>query len=79
MSKDVTHGYPDPAGIATLRSNAVLGIGLVAALLALARGKSAVNTWLSIIVLSVILDVGLLWSIVWQRLSGQATVDDVER
>ncbi len=77
-------------GSATLRSIGVLGIVLVAALFALvlwvlydwgllALGNSALNTWLSILVLSVILGVGLSWSILWQRLSGQATVDDVER
>jgi Family of unknown function (DUF6524) len=75
---------------ATLRSIGVLGIVLLAALFALvlwvlydwgmlSLGNSALNTWISILVLSVILGVGLSASIIWQRMSGQATVDDIER
>ncbi len=77
-------------GTATLRSIGVLGIVLVGALFGLMvwvlydwgllrLENAGLNTWLSITVLSVILGVGLSWSILWQRLSGQATVDDVER
>lgn len=36
------------------------------------------NTWLAIVVLSIVLAIGLSWSIVRRRLSGQADVDDVD-
>ncbi len=75
---------------ATLRSFGLLGIVLLVALFALvlwvmddwgmlSLDNPTLNTWISILVLSLILCVGLSWSILWQRLSGQATVDDVER
>ncbi len=37
-----------------------------------------VNTWIGIVALSVVLAVGLSWSIVRRRLSGQADVDDID-
>ena len=37
-----------------------------------------VNTWLAIVVLSAVLAIGLGWSIVRRRISGQADVDDVD-
>lgn len=37
-----------------------------------------VNTWLAILTLSLVLAIGLSWSIVRRRLSGQADVDDVD-
>ena len=36
------------------------------------------NTWLALFALSLVLAVGLSWSIVRRRLSGQADVDDVD-
>jgi hypothetical protein len=36
------------------------------------------NTWLAIAVLSFVLAIGLSWSIVRRKLSGQADVDDVD-
>ncbi|MEL6570695.1 MAG: DUF6524 family protein [Pseudomonadota bacterium] len=36
------------------------------------------NTWLGLLVLSIVLAVGLSWSIVRRRISGQADVDDVD-
>jgi hypothetical protein len=74
---------------ATLRSLGPLGMLLVAAVFAaliwvlvdwgvLATGNSALNTWLGILALSLVLGIGLSWSILWQRLSGQATVDEVD-
>ena len=36
------------------------------------------NTWLAILALSFVLGIGLSWSLVRRRLSGQADVDDVE-
>jgi nitroreductase len=36
------------------------------------------NTWLSLAVLSLVLAIGLSWSIVRRKLSGQADVDDID-
>lgn len=74
---------------ATLRSLGGFGMVLIAALFAaaiwvlidwgvLALGNTNLNVWLGLFALSVILGIGLSWSILWQRLSGQASVDDVE-
>lgn len=74
---------------ATLRSLGAIGMLLVAAVFAaliwvlvdwgvLTTGNSALNIWLGILALSLVLGVGLSWSILWQRLSGQATVDEVD-
>ena len=74
---------------ATLRSIGVFGMALVAALVAaivwvlidwgiLALDNRSLNIWLGIFALSVVLGVGLSWSIIQQRISGQADVDDVE-
>ena len=38
----------------------------------------ALNTWLAILALSLILGVGMSWSILRQRLSGQQTTDEVD-
>lgn len=38
-----------------------------------------INTWAGIFALSVVLAIGLSWSIVRRRLSGQADVDDVDQ
>ena len=74
---------------ATLRSLGAFGMVLVGAVFAaliwvlvdwgiLAMNNSSLNVWLGILALSLVLGIGLSWSILWQRLSGQATVDDVE-
>ncbi len=74
---------------ATIRSLGGLGMILVAAVFAalvwvlidwgvLSLTNDAVNTWLGILALSVILGIGLSWSILRQALTGQATVDEVE-
>lgn len=74
---------------ATLRSLGAFGVVLVVAVFAalvwvlvdwgvLATGNSALNTWLGIVALSLVLGIGLSWAILWQRLSGQATVDEVD-
>ncbi|MCX7646173.1 MAG: DUF6524 family protein [Rhodobacteraceae bacterium] len=74
---------------ATLRSIGPLGMLLVAALVAallwvlidlgvLGLSDPALNTWLGLFALSVVLGIGLSWSIVRRRLSGQADVDDVD-
>lgn len=36
------------------------------------------NTWLGLIVMSLVLAIGLSWSIVRRRISGQADVDDLD-
>lgn len=36
------------------------------------------NTWLAIVILSLVLAIGLSWSIVRRKLSGQLDIDDVE-
>lgn len=74
---------------ATLRSIGGFGMLLVAAILAaliwvlidlgiLDLADSDFNHWLGIITLSLALGIGLSWSIIRRRLSGQADVDDVE-
>lgn len=74
---------------ATLRSLGPFGMALVTAIFAalvwvlsdwglLSVHNTSINVWLGILALSLVLGIGLSWSILWQRLSGQATVDDVE-
>ena len=74
---------------ATLRSIGPLGMVLVAAVFGaviwvlvdwgvLQVGNSALNQWLGIVVLSLVLGIGLSWSFARRRLSGQADVDDVD-
>ena len=36
------------------------------------------NTWLGLFALSIVLGVGLSWSLIRRRLSGQADIDDVD-
>jgi hypothetical protein len=84
----LTIGYIIYIG-ATLRSLGGFGLLLIAALFAsaiwvlidwgiLALGNTDLNVWLGIFGLSVILGIGLSWSILWQRMSGQASVDEIE-
>jgi len=72
---------------ATLRSIGAFGISLVVAVVAalvwvlidqglLTLENSNVNMWLGIFALSVVLGIGLSWSIVRRTLSGQLDVDD---
>lgn len=74
---------------ATLRSIGMFGLLLVLAVIAtvvwvlydyeIIRLESrAIQTWLAITLLSFALAVGLGWSIVRRRISGQADVDDVD-
>lgn len=74
---------------ATLRSIGLFGMILIAAIFAaliwvlydlglLRLENPGVQTWLGILALSIVLGVGLSWSIVRRRLSGQADVDDVD-
>ncbi|MGX9354801.1 DUF6524 family protein [Roseobacteraceae bacterium S113] len=74
---------------ATLRSIGGFGMLLVTALVGalvwviydlgwLSLENRTINTWIGIFALSLVLGVGLSWSIVRRRLSGQADVDDVD-
>ena len=74
---------------ATLRSIGAFGVILVGAIVGalvwvltdygvLTLTSPALKIWLGIIALSVVLGVGLSWSILRQRLSGQASVDEIE-
>ena len=74
---------------ATLRSIGLFGMILILAIVAaviwvlfdqgvISLDNPTINTWIAIFALSVVLSVGLSWSIVRRRLSGQADVDDVD-
>ncbi len=75
--------------VATMRSIGILGVLIISAIFAaglwvltdwglLALGNSDLTVWLAIFALSLILGIGLSWSILRQRLSGQASVDEIE-
>lgn len=75
--------------LATLRSIGAFGVVLIAAIFGaglwvlidwgvLSLTNSSINTWLGLLALSVILGIGLSWSILRQRLSGQSSVDEIE-
>ncbi len=74
---------------ATFRSIGVFGIALVAAVAGaliwvlvdygiLSLENRGFTTWLGILILSLVLGIGLSWSIVRRRLTGQADMDDVD-
>jgi hypothetical protein len=74
---------------ATLRSIGVFGMLLVLAIAGtliwvlfdqgiVDLSNPTMNTWLGIAILSVVLAIGLSWSIVRRKLSGQADVDDID-
>ncbi|MEM6760210.1 MAG: DUF6524 family protein [Pseudomonadota bacterium] len=74
---------------ATLRSIGPVGMALVLALVGailwvlydlgwLSLDNRGLNTWIGIFALSLVLGVGLSWSIIRRRLSGQADMDDVD-
>ena len=76
-------------GVATLRSIGAFGILFIAAIFGaaiwvlidwgiLSLANQSLNVWIVLFALSLILGIGLSWSILRQRLSGQATVDEVE-
>ena len=75
--------------VATMRSIGVLGAIIIAAIFGaglwvltdwglLGLDNSSLNTWLGILVPSLILGIGMSWSILRQRLSGQQTTDEVD-
>ncbi|WP_342071563.1 DUF6524 family protein [Yoonia algicola] len=74
---------------ATLRSIGVFGVILILAVVGtilwvlfdqgvISLADPSVNTWIGIVALSIVLAVGLSWSIVRRKLSGQADVDDID-
>ncbi|MBY5933085.1 hypothetical protein KUV51_08760 [Tateyamaria omphalii] len=74
---------------ATLRSIGGFGMALVLAVVGaglwvlydlglLTLDNNSVNTWLGLVALSLVLGIGLNWSHVRRRLSGQADMDDVD-
>ncbi|SFR35481.1 hypothetical protein SAMN04488005_0821 [Yoonia tamlensis] len=74
---------------ATLRSIGIFGMVLILAVVAtllwvmydqglISLDNPTLNTWIAIVALSVVLAVGLSWSIVRRKLSGQADVDDID-
>ena len=74
---------------ATLRSIGAFGMLLIVAIFAalvwvlfdlglLSFENPTLNTWLALLALSLVLGIGLSWSIVRRRLSGQADVDDID-
>jgi hypothetical protein len=74
---------------ATLRSIGPFGMALVLALVAallwvlydfgwLSLQNQAMNLWLDLIALSLVLGIGLSWSHIRRSLSGQANMDDVD-
>ncbi|SLN09841.1 hypothetical protein ROG8370_00100 [Roseovarius gaetbuli] len=74
---------------ATLRSIGGFGMGLVMAIAAallwvlydygiLRLDNPSVNVWLGLLALSLVLGIGLSWSHVRRKLSGQADMDDVD-
>jgi hypothetical protein len=73
---------------ATLRSIGVFGMILILAVVGtllwvlfdqgfISLDNPTVNTWIGIVALSVVLAIGLSWSIVRRRLTGQTDVDDI--
>ena len=74
---------------ATLQSVGVFGVALIGAVFAAAVwvltdlgliqiGSSSAMTWLSLVGLSLILGIGLSWSIIRRQLSGQVDVDEID-
>lgn len=74
---------------ATLRSIGAVGMALVLALVGailwvlydigvLTLDDPGLNTWLGLLALSAVLGIGLSWSLVRRRLTGQADIDDVD-
>lgn len=74
---------------ATLRSIGTFGMILILAIVAallwflwdqglLSLENRGLNIWIGIVALSVVLAVGMTWSIIWRRMSGQIEVDDAD-
>ncbi len=74
---------------ATLRSIGIFGMLLILAVVGtllwvlfdqgvISLDNPSVNAWIGIVALSVVLAIGLSWSIVRRRLTGQTDVDDID-
>lgn len=74
---------------ATLNSIGIFGMVLILAVLGsllwvlfsqglLTFGNYAFNAWVVIIALSLVLAIGMYWSVLWKRMSGQVDVDEVD-
>ena len=74
---------------ATLRSIGVFGMVLILAVVGtllwvlfdqgvISLDNPTVNAWIAIVALSIVLAIGLSWSIVRRRLTGQTDVDDID-
>ena len=72
---------------AVLRGIGTFGVFLITAVLAalvwvlydfgwLSLENPSANTWIALVMLSVVLAVGMYWGILWRRMSGQLEVDD---
>ena len=72
---------------AVLRGIGTVGVFLIVAVLAalvwvlydfgwLSLENPTANTWIALIMLSIVLAVGMYWGILWRRMSGQLEVDD---
>ena len=72
---------------AVLRGIGTLGVILIGAVLAalvwvlydfgwLSLDNPSANTWIALIMISIVLAVGMYWGILWRRISGQLEVDD---
>jgi hypothetical protein len=72
---------------ATLRSIGLFGMILVLAIVAtivwvlydrgiISLANPTMNTWIALFSLSLVLAIGMYWSILWRRISGQLEVDD---
>jgi drug/metabolite transporter (DMT)-like permease len=74
---------------ATLNSIGIVGMVLILALVGailwvlfslgwLTFGNYTLNTWVFILALSLVLAIGMYWSVIWRRISGQVDVDEVD-
>ena len=74
---------------ATLNSIGIVGMVLILALVGailwvmfsqgwMTFGNSAFNGWIIILALSLVLAVGMYFSVIWRRMSGQVDVDEVD-
>lgn len=72
---------------AVLRGIGTVGVFLIGAVLAallwvlwdfgwLSLENPSANTWIALVVLSIVLAIGMYWGILWRRMSGQLEVDD---
>ena len=71
---------------AVLRGIGAMGVLLIVAVLAalvwvlydfgwLSLDNPSANTWIALVLISIVLAVGMYWGILWRRLSGQLEVD----